>query len=257
MHTAMQDREERKGTVDMTGINYVQAIADGKRKAIDRSMMLEGEDIQSYIHRMHALGVWRLVMVSGITDWAVYRADDLLRRELPGLDRDREAMMRHYHFYEDRLHMMTKAPDDYLDDIRLKACQRHRRKLEALLKAVCKEYARIGVPCPKACATLCIFTNFIIVAEEAYRAYVRILGDGVARQLPTFAEDAIRRLERSGAAAGRIIGEIDTGRRSSDMTATAVISRMAKGLLESIISPDELNRAAEYANKEYRKAGNG
>ena len=234
--------------------NYVQAINAYKRQAMDKSLMLEGETEQDYTHRMYALGVWRLILVSGIADWAVYKADDLLRAHLPALEADREAMMRHYGFFEDRMHMMTEAPDDYLDDVRYKSLERHSHKLNALLNAVRKEYATLGVPFPEVCATLCLFTNFVIVAREAYRTYVKVLGEAIVKQLPSYPEDALRRLERSGLAADRLIQAIDKERLSEGKAATDVIVKISKELLESIISAEELNRAAEYANKEYRKA---
>ena len=234
--------------------NYVQAINAYKRQAMDKSLMLEGETEQDYTHRMYALGVWRLILVSGIADWAVYKADDLLRAHLPALEADRKAMMRHYGFFEDRMHMITEAPDDYLDDVRYKSLERHSHKLNALLNAVRKEYATLGVPFPEVCATLCLFTNFVIVAREAYRTYVKVLGEAIVKQLPSYPEDALRRLERSGLAADRLIQAIDKERLSEGKAATDVIVKISKELLESIISAEELNRAAEYANKEYRKA---
>lgn len=234
--------------------NYVQAINAYKRQAMDKSLMLEGETEQEYIHRMYALGVWRLIIVSGIADWAVYKADDLLRTHLSALEADREAMMRHYGFFEDRMHMMTEAPDDYLDDVRYKSLERQRHRLDALFNAVRKEYATLGVPFPEVCATLCLFTNFVIVAKAAYRAYIKVLGEAIIKQLPTHPEDALRRLDRSGLAANRLLRAIDTERLGEDKAGTAVIVRMSKELLESIISAEELNRAAAYANKEYKKA---
>lgn len=234
--------------------NYIQAINAYKRQAIDTHLKQEGETMDEYVHRIYALGVWRLIMVSGITDWAVYKADDLLRGQRPDLERYREAMMRHYHFYEDRMHMLTEAPDDYLDDIRLKALQRHRRKVDALGNAVLKEYTHLGVPNPEVCTALCLFLNFIIVAEKSYRAYVELLGETIVKQLPSFPEDAIRRLERSGNAANRLIEAIDHEGLGTGKGGTKVTERIVQGLLESIVSTDELNRAAAYANKEYRKA---
>lgn len=234
--------------------NYIQAVNAYKRQAIDTHLKHDDETLEEYIDRIYALGVWRLIMVSGITDWAVYRADDLLREQRPDLEQDRAAMMRHYTFYEDRLHMLTNAPDDYLDDIRLKALQRHRRKVDALSNAVRKEYTHLGVPFAEVCTTLCLFTNFIVVAEKTYRAYVELLGEAIIKQLPTYPEDAIRRLERSGNAANRLIEAIDTQGLAAGRVGTKVTERIVQGLLDSIISAEELDRAAAYANKEYRKA---
>ena len=177
-----------------------------------------------------------------------------MRTYRPGLEQHREAMMRHYHYYEDRLHNMTNAPDDYMDDVRYKSLQRHRRKLDALFNAVYKEYDKMKVANPDICATLCLFTNFILVSTYAYRAYIKPLGEAIIKQLPTYAEDAIRRLERSGDAANRMLEAIDIDHIGEGRAATAMMSRISKGLLESIVSVDELNRAASYANKEYKRA---
>lgn len=233
--------------------NLVQALAAYRKQAVDTSLMNEGETLDGYASRMYAFGVWRMIMVSGITDWLVYRADDMLRREAAECEADREAMMHHYHLYEDRLHMLTEAPDDYIDDIRSKAYDRHSRKVEALVNAVDKEYRSLGIPHNGLCATLCVLENFVVVSQQAYRASVRPLGEVIRKQLPTHAEDALRRLERSGDAAGRLLLAIDKDRLGEGKKANETMTRLAMELLESVVSPAELNRAAAYANKELKK----
>lgn len=235
--------------------NLVQAINAYKRQAVDTSLMDEGETLSHYATRLYAFGVWRMIMVSGITDWLAYRADDMLRQEARECEDNREAMMHHYHLYEDRLHMLTEAPDDYIDDIRSKAYDRHARKVVALVNAVTKEYRTLGVPHAEVCATLCVLENFVLVSQRAYRATVKPLGGTICRQLPTHAEDALRRLERCGDAVGRLLRAIDTEGLGEGRTANGTMTRLARELLESVVSPDELNRAAAYANSELKKAG--
>lgn len=235
--------------------NLVQAINAYKKQAVDTSLMDDGETLDHYATRLYSFGVWRMVMVAGITDWLAYRADDMLRSGMPGCGEDREAMMRHYHLYEDRLHMLTEAPDDYIDDIRSKAYDRHARKVVALVNAVTKEYRTLGVPHAEVCATLCVLENFVLVSQRAYRASVSPLGGTICRQLPTHAEDALRRLERCGDAVGRLLRAIDTEGLGEGRTANGTMTRLARELLESVVSPDELNRAAAYANSELRKTG--
>lgn len=55
--------------------NLVQAITAYKKQAVDTSLMDEGETLDHYATRLYSFGVWRMVMVAGITDWLAYRAE--------------------------------------------------------------------------------------------------------------------------------------------------------------------------------------
>lgn len=47
--------------------NLVQAITAYKKQAVDTSLMDEGETLDHYATRLYSFGVWRMVMVAGIT----------------------------------------------------------------------------------------------------------------------------------------------------------------------------------------------
>lgn len=231
----------------------LQAYGKAKDLFIDETLLNKGETPEEFLNRMYRFGAWRVVMMAGLTDWAVYKADDMLRKDFPEVDEDREAMMRHYHFFEDRLLKITESPEDYILDIRQKAYERNSKKMEALLNGLRKEYERKEVPGADCCAMLGLFLNMAELASKVYKSSIKPLGTRLQAFLPTYIADALRRLERSESAADRILGQIDSEKRIFGCETNSNLIKLAHDLFLHVISPEELRVAAEYANKELRK----
>lgn len=232
----------------------LQAYNKEREKFIDESLLNEGETPEEFLNRMYRFGAWRVVMMAGLCDWAIYKADDMLRESYPTLVEDREAMMRHYHFYEERLLCITEAPEDYIADIRLKAYERNSRKMNALLNSLRKEYKSKGVPAEDICSMLGLFLNVAELTHKVYEVSIKPLGTRLQAFLPTYIADALRRLERSESAAERILEKIDKERIIFKCESNDTLLQLAHELFLNAISPDELEAAAKFANKELKKA---
>ena len=81
--------------------DYANAIVKHRKYGVDTSMKAENESLEDYVNRLYKFMVYRTIMLTGLTDWSVYKLDDMLREQCPDNVEYREAMMRRYHLMED------------------------------------------------------------------------------------------------------------------------------------------------------------
>lgn len=234
----------------------MQAINAYKAQAPDSSLMKPGETPAQMATRMYAFAISRLLMAVAITDGFVYKADSLVRSDMPEADKLRQGMMRHYWRFTDRLATLTDAPQDFIDDLREKALKRMHRKMQALVNAIDKEFVRLGIGHHECCAVLCAYGNFITVAREAYQASVRPLGQVLIKSLPKYPMQALDVLDMSGEYANKIITLADPGHLGEGHKPNAAMTRLAESLLEKMASNEEFSRAANYALKGMKDSQN-
>ena len=234
--------------------DYANAIVRHRKYGVDTSMKAENESLEDYVNRLYKFMVYRTIMLTGLTDWSVYKLDDMLREQCPDNVEYREAMMRRYHLMEEQINQLTMAPEDYIADMRLKTYQRHKRKMESLFNGLCKIYLKEGMRKAEVCAMISIYINMVELMHKCYNSALGTLGETVSRNIPKRLSQVLSWARLSQEAAIRMFKEIDVEGIMEKCEGNKKLFEQSQRLAESILSNDELERAVKYANQEYYKA---